>query len=120
MFQTYRWPGNVRELRNAVRRLVVVPDRTLVYETGPAAVPSSVAETPIDRAATISDLHPLQEARRFAADAFERGYLLQILEVSQGNVTRAANLAGVSRQVIHKLIAKHGLEREPRGLVALR
>ncbi len=46
---------------------------------------------------------PLRIARRDAADAFERDYLRTILEHAQGNVTRAAAIAEVSRQMIQKL-----------------
>ena len=54
-------------------------------------------------------LEPLRVARRNAADAFEKHYVEHVLNKSDGNVTRAAALAEVSRQVIHKLMAKHGL-----------
>lgn len=54
-------------------------------------------------------LRSLKAARREAIDRFEAEYVRALLQKSQGNVTRAAALADVSRQVIHKLIAKHRL-----------
>jgi transcriptional regulator with PAS, ATPase and Fis domain len=102
MFRAYRWPGNVRELRNALRRVLVTPDRPLVYD-------SDLEPTEADAAPSTVDTVPLRVARRNAADTFERRYLEAILAKSRGNVTRAAAIAEVSRQVIHKLIAKHGL-----------
>ena len=51
----------------------------------------------------------LKAARRAAIDRFEVEYVRALLEKAGGNVTRAATFADVSRQVIHKLIAKHGL-----------
>jgi DNA-binding NtrC family response regulator len=48
-------------------------------------------------------------AWRNAADAFEKRYVEHVLGKNEGNVTRAAALAEVSRQVIHKLMTKHGL-----------
>ena len=48
-------------------------------------------------------------ARRTAADAFERDYLRALLGRTTGNVTRAAALAEVSRQMIQKLMRKHGM-----------
>lgn len=48
-------------------------------------------------------------ARRTAADVFEKRYVEHVLGKSDGNVTRAAAIAEVSRQVIHKLMTKHGL-----------
>jgi len=55
------------------------------------------------------ELACLKAARRAAIDRFEVEYVRAVLEKAGGNVTRAATLAEVSRQVIHKLIAKHRL-----------
>jgi transcriptional regulator with PAS, ATPase and Fis domain len=101
MFRAYRWPGNVRELRNAVQRVLVMPERVL---EGAVALPPEV--TVLGEADAVV---PLRVARRDAADAFERAYLQALLAKSDGNITRAAALAEVSRQMIHKLVAKHGL-----------
>jgi transcriptional regulator of acetoin/glycerol metabolism len=43
-------------------------------------------------------------------DGFEQRYLAAILAKADGNVTRAAALAEVSRQAIHLLMTKHGLK----------
>jgi two-component system response regulator GlrR len=102
MFRAYRWPGNVRELRNALRRVLVTPDRPLVVDAEPQLEEADAAPLTIDTV-------PLRVARRNAADNFERRYLQAVLAKSDGNVTRAAAIAEVSRQVIHKLISKHGL-----------
>ena len=99
MLRSYRWPGNVRELRNAVQRMLVTPDRVLEPETSGSQRPPPPAE----------DLSPLRVARRDAADSFERSYVQALLLRADGNITRAAALAEVSRQVIHSLISKHGL-----------
>jgi DNA-binding NtrC family response regulator len=54
-------------------------------------------------------LEPLRLARRCAADDFERAYVRALLERTQGNVSRAAAIAEVSRQMIQKLMRKHGI-----------
>jgi transcriptional regulator with GAF, ATPase, and Fis domain len=101
MFAAHRWPGNVRELRNAVQRLLVTPDRALsMGVTGPEI---SGAVSPH------GEMVPLRIARRDASDAFERTYLETILGKTGGNVTRAAAIAEVSRQMIQKLMRKYGL-----------
>jgi transcriptional regulator of acetoin/glycerol metabolism len=56
-----------------------------------------------------ADLPNLKVARRAAIDRFEVEYVRNLLQKAGGNVTRAAALADVSRQIIHKLIARHGL-----------
>lgn len=103
MFSTHRWPGNVRELRNAVQRLLVAPELSLYVNEVPAAEPAARKhELP-------PSIEPLRIARRAAADAFERDYLKAVFVRTEGNVTRAAALAEVSRQMIQKLMRKHEL-----------
>ncbi|HEY3595421.1 MAG TPA: helix-turn-helix domain-containing protein, partial [Polyangiaceae bacterium] len=59
--------------------------------------------------ATTSEIVPLRIARRDAGDAFERAYLENVLARTGGNVTRAAAIAEVSRQMVQKLMRKHGM-----------
>jgi DNA-binding NtrC family response regulator len=86
-----------------VQRLVVAPELSLPMSD--VAQPESSA----DSAEAASRLEPLRVARRVAADAFEREYLRVLFKRSEGNVTRAAAVAEVSRQMIQKLMRKHGL-----------
>jgi DNA-binding NtrC family response regulator len=95
MFHAHRWPGNVRELRNAVQRLAVMPTEPLGDTGGRVGQSESVL--------------PLRIARRQAGDAFERDYLKQVLSATSGNVTHAAALSEVSRQMMQKLMRKHGM-----------
>jgi transcriptional regulator with GAF, ATPase, and Fis domain len=101
MFESYRWPGNVRELRNAVQRLLVTPEQVLELE-------STRSDETVAPAAQ-EEVTPLRIARRDAVDSFERRYLRRLLAKADGNVTRAAAIAEVSRQIIHSMITKHGL-----------
>ncbi len=103
LFRSYRWPGNVRELRNAIQRLQVTPDRPL-REWQPPAAAASASGAP----AGASELLPLRIARREASDAFEQAYLAAALAKAGGSVTRAAAMAEVSRQMLQKLLRKHG------------
>jgi len=105
MFKAYRWPGNVRELKNAVRRVLVTPERVLDTDS----MPDLAAAAALAVASVAGPLEPLRVARRNAADVFEKRYVEHVLGKSDGNVTRAAAIAEVSRQVIHKLMTKHGL-----------
>jgi len=50
-------------------------------------------------------LMTLEGARR----AFERDYLVRILKITAGNVTRAARLAGRNRTEFYRLLNRHGL-----------
>ncbi|HXK18578.1 MAG TPA: helix-turn-helix domain-containing protein [Polyangiaceae bacterium] len=73
-------------------------------EEAPDLVPTRTEEPASGR-----EFRSLRRARREAIDRFEVEYVRALLERAGGNVTRAAAIADVSRQVIHKLIAKHRL-----------
>jgi transcriptional regulator with GAF, ATPase, and Fis domain len=105
MFRAHRWPGNVRELQNAVQRLVLTPDRPLGHVAA-RGTKGEVAET----AHRADDpLKPLRIARRDASDAFEQSYLRQLLARTGGNIRRGAAIAEVSRQMIQRLMRRHGM-----------
>ena len=53
-----------------------------------------------------SELTPLDEARK----AFERDYLVRILKITGGNVSKAARLAGRNRTEFYRLLERHALE----------
>jgi transcriptional regulator with PAS, ATPase and Fis domain len=90
----YAWPGNVRELRNVIQRLVLVGELDTRVRERPAAPPS------------------YDVARREAIDAFERDYCRTLLAHTNEVVARAAEHAGISRQMLHRLLRKHDLRGE--------
>ena len=108
------WPGNVRELENAVERAVAVAAGPLV-EAGDLPVEVGGAapgvEAPAPEAAARVEV-PYREAVEQARDRSSREYLVALLAEFQGNVTRAAERAGLERESLHRLLKKHGLRSE--------
>jgi transcriptional regulator with PAS, ATPase and Fis domain len=100
MLLAHDWPGNVRELRNTLMRLALFP------ELGARAF-ENVAQGPsgLD---TLMHL-PLRDAREEAITQFERHYLRAKLAENDGNVAQTAEAIGVSRQLVYRLIERHGL-----------
>jgi DNA-binding NtrC family response regulator len=90
------WPGNVRELRNFI-------ERSAILGLGPGQ-PSPAASASLEIFAS-ADL-PLKEARERCMAQFEAQYVTSLLRRTGGNVTRAAEIAGVSRRYLHKLISE--------------
>jgi two-component system response regulator GlrR len=93
---TASWPGNVRQLQNMVEKCVVLCTGTLIPVTLVQSALSSQG----------SELLPLDEARK----EFERGYLTQLLKMTNGNVAQAAKLAKRNRTDFYALLARHELE----------
>lgn len=93
---TASWPGNVRQLFNVVEQTVALtPGRTI----GAALVRKCLGEVN-------EGLPAFDEAR----DEFARTYLRQLLELSGGNITRAARLARRNRTDFYKLLNRYRLE----------
>ncbi|MFW6094663.1 MAG: sigma-54-dependent transcriptional regulator [Pseudomonadota bacterium] len=92
------WPGNVRQLRNVVERNVALsPSVVVSREQVRDALGSTAARYP-----------SFDQAR----DSFTRDYLTQLLKITDGNVSRAAKLARRNRTDFHKLMKRHGIERD--------
>lgn len=91
----YHWPGNVRELENAIEKAVIMSRQDMIT---PDLLPSITA---------VSDapLKPLTEAK----EEFERGYLRSVLQLTNGNISRAAQFAGRYRADFYKMLKKYGL-----------
>jgi DNA-binding NtrC family response regulator len=45
-------------------------------------------------------------------EAFERAYLIDLIDRYDGNVSRAATAAGIDRKSITRLMKKHGITRQ--------
>ena len=100
--QTQAWPGNVRELRNAVARALALGTRA------PSAAAVTAATNDVVRSAIDLSV-PLKDARDRMVEEFEKAYLLAALAESGGNVTRAAEIAGVNRKFIQRAMHRYGL-----------
>lgn len=90
------WPGNVRELENCVRRAVIMAESQLL---GPADFGLSV---PGDEENAFS----LRQVR----DQAERDALVRVLGRANGNLSKAAQLLGVSRPTLYDLMHRHGMK----------
>jgi two-component system response regulator GlrR len=93
---TAPWPGNVRQLQNVVEKCVVLCTGSIIAASLVQGALSSQS----------SELLPLDEARK----EFERGYLTQLLKITNGNVAQAAKLAQRNRTDFYALLARHHIE----------
>ncbi|MDH4101412.1 MAG: sigma 54-interacting transcriptional regulator, partial [Nitrospirota bacterium] len=94
--QRHDWPGNVRQLENVIEYSVAMSMQPLI------------TEELILQAGDIKEegvLRPLREAK----DEFEKRYLEDVLRMAQGNVSKAASLAGKYRADFYSLLKKYDL-----------
>lgn len=92
------WPGNIRQLHNVVEQCVVLCDAQVI--------PASLVERALRGRTT--KLLPLNEAR----ERFDHQYLIDLLRITDGNVSQAARLAERNRSEFYKLLARHELDPE--------
>lgn len=98
------WPGNIRELQNLLEKsLLLFEGAVLRAEDLELDDPGRLASGPL---ASLLE-RPYKEAK----ELFLRRYLEDCLDRHQGNVTRAAESAGLLRSSFHKMLRKHGLRQ---------
>jgi DNA-binding NtrC family response regulator len=110
---SYAWPGNVRELENAVLHAIALRQGDII---GPEYLPSALAGkgrgTAPGGVSHLEDgeLEPLTEAKRRASAAFEKRYLVKVMEKAKGSVSEAARLSGLDRTNFRRLLQRHGID----------
>jgi DNA-binding NtrC family response regulator len=118
----YPWPGNVRELAHALESAVILtendriaiadlPDHVLHAE---AAVVGASNHFPLPATAPASAPVQRDEPWPFLLDEVIKKTLLRSLEETEGNRRRAANLLGVSRSTLYRMLSRYGLAEAPR------
>jgi DNA-binding NtrC family response regulator len=104
------YPGNVRELENIIERGVIFcTSKSLTLKDlhldpeGEALYPNLNEE-----AASLS----FKDAKEQMISLFHRQYIMSLLHHSGGNISKAAEAAGIQRQYLHRLMKEAGIEAE--------
>jgi two-component system response regulator GlrR len=93
---SYPWPGNIRELENTIECAVAMTKRNII--TQDFILPSQESNP--------EGLISFKDAK----ENFEKNYLIQLFELTRGNVSKAAKLAGKYRADVYELIKKYNLK----------
>lgn len=117
--RSYGWPGNVRELQNAIEHAVVL------LEPGQTILPADVALHGAPRLQSTSNKNTggfrlptdllaesYHSSRERVLAEFERRYIEELIAAADGNMSKAARIAGVDRTTLYRLLERHGLRRE--------
>jgi two-component system NtrC family response regulator len=93
--EAYDWPGNVRELENRTKRAVIMAEGSTLR----------VEDFGLQAVAPEPEMFNLRRAR----DEAEREAIVRVLGRVNGNISKAAELLGVSRPTLYDLMSKYGL-----------
>ena len=111
MLVSYKWPGNIRELRNVIERVFILEKEGPVL---PEHLPLELSKPYIE----IHHLQPEKADDRFmfslprkgvSIEEVEKNFIIQALEISSGNQTKAAKLLNLSRDALRYRLQKFGL-----------
>lgn len=98
---SYDWPGNVRELENAIERAVVMGDgKRIMADDLPIRKAVMALEKGIEVGMTLKE----------AQDIFKKEFVRRTLAYTRGNRKKAAEIMGIQRTYISKLISELNLE----------
>jgi two-component system response regulator GlrR len=87
------WPGNVRQLYNVVEQAVALSTAPVISST---QLTDAIHEN-------VENMPSFSEARR----NFEQQYLVRLMQITRGNVSHAARIAGRNRTEFYKLLRRH-------------
>ena len=90
------WPGNIRELENRIKRAVIMADGPAI-----AAIDLGLQVEPNDSFLNLKQVR--EEAERQA--------ITRVLARTNGNLSRAAELLGISRPTLYELLDRFGLRQ---------
>jgi two-component system response regulator AtoC len=116
--ERYHWPGNVRELKHLCQRLAALSSGVIRLEDLPAEIVSTPRVTSVMNAI-------IPEGELPTLEQLESSYLLRVLSAVGGNKSRAAQVMGVDRKTLYRMIerqanaanSKAGDKNKPSGSV---
>ncbi len=102
---SYNWPGNVRELESAIENAFAFADSEMIYKSG---LPSHITEGIEAKKCSL----PENKGEMGVSTLFEseKKLLVRTLKAANGNKTRAAQLLGISRPRLYKMMQRHKVQ----------
>jgi len=112
ILETYHWPGNVRELRNVIERAILLEETNLL-QTGSIQFASSRAvPEPVTGGQAWEPARTPSGPADLSLKHSEHALIVQALEKTAGNKTKAAVLLGISRDVLRYRMKKLNLDED--------
>jgi DNA-binding NtrC family response regulator len=102
---SYPWPGNVRELQNIIGRIFYLCSDSIIQAKDLPIPISNVGNKVDSKYLNIS----YKDAKDQILENFEVEYLTYHLKKNEGNISRTAELCGIDRRTIHRLINDYNI-----------
>jgi nitrogen regulation protein NR(I) len=112
---SYPWPGNIRELENMMERVLLFADGPRIEAKDlpePVRASLTASFTSMTDAAPEVGETPLKDFLKAKQAQIEKAFIVQALAKTEGNVTRAAKLLGISRKSLQTKMKEFGLRDE--------
>lgn len=109
VLENYNWPGNIRQLINVIERGKILADDNFITtdELPPTLLhPTSVASS-VDITTSVSVM-PLVDDGTLAS--IEKARVVDVMQKQKGNKSRAAQVLGISRRSLYRLLEKYNLD----------
>jgi DNA-binding NtrC family response regulator len=105
VLKSYAWPGNVRELQNIIGRTYYLYSDPII-QAKDLPIPLSKLQDKID--SKFINLN-YKNAKNQVLENFEVEYLTYHLKKNKGNISRTAEMCGMDRRTIHRLINENNI-----------
>ncbi len=105
LLRTYTWPGNIRELENIIERAVALSNQVMLspddlpVEVRDRLMPKASLGGSLDAWNGFDDLPSLEEVKK--------RYILHVLDSTQGNISRAAEILEVDRRSLYRMLERY-------------
>ncbi len=107
LMEAYRWPGNIREVKNVIERICIMyTGPVLLPEQLPAEITGTTSAAGVGPGLELVDEDLGIEQ---AVERFERAFIRRALDLTGGNVLRAAALLKIPRGTLRYKMTKYGL-----------
>jgi DNA-binding NtrC family response regulator len=100
----YSWPGNVRELRNIIERAMILCSGDRIHASD---LPFGAAPTDVSISKEVSEA---ASEEFLSLEELERLHIRRAIEATERNLSRAAELLGITRATLYNKLRKYGLE----------
>jgi len=103
----HNWPGNIRELRNIIKKLLILSKNHIIQKRDVLReLPEleNIIQIPTTSTTNQSNL------KEFKIEESEKSLIGKAIQESQGNLSKAAKIVGLSRSTLYRKIKKYDLK----------